>query len=91
MVERWGGALSLALYGVIFERRPQDCAEPVARQLDHLDTDRMLAEIELELAQPRQPLTKILPGIVATEADLREFLARLADELRRGRSAPGSV
>jgi hypothetical protein len=83
LVERWGGAISLVLYSVIFDRRPQDRAEQEARNVAHLDTERLLAEIELELAEPRQPVREILPGMVATEADLREYLARLAGELRR--------
>lgn len=81
LVERWLGPLSTALYGVIFDPRPQERARGVAERLGHLDTARIAAEIRLELAHPSQPVAEIHDGMAAGEEDLREFLRLLADEL----------
>ena len=85
LVERWLGPLSVALYGVIFDPRPQDPqrVRAVAGQLGHLDTARIAAEIRLELAHPTQPVADIVGPMRAGEDDLREFLRLLADELER--------
>jgi hypothetical protein len=87
LTERWLGPLSLALYGVIFVERPQDpeCVRRQARSMDHLDVGALAREIRLELAEPSQPVSAILPGTRATEPDLREYLRLLADELESGR------
>jgi hypothetical protein len=89
LVERWLGPLSVALYGVIFDPRPQEPARvrAVANGLDHLDTEQITAEIRLELAHPTQPIAEIVGPMRAGEDDLREFLRLLADELER-RAAP---
>jgi hypothetical protein len=88
LTERWLGPLSLALYGVIFVEHPQDpeCVRRQAGSLGHLDTAALVGEIRRELAEPSQPVGAILPGMRATEADLREYLRLLADELGSGRS-----
>lgn len=85
MTERWPGPLGLALYGVLFAERPQDEAVRVAAGMGHLDVAAIAAEIRLELSEPSQPVRAILPGLRAGEADLRAYLARLADELERRR------
>ena len=86
LTERWTGPLSLTLYGVIFTDRPQDpeCVRRQAGSLGHLDVDALVREIRRELADPTQPVAAILPGMRATEADLREYLRLLADELETG-------
>jgi hypothetical protein len=83
LVERWPGPLSVALYSVIFDPRPQDPERvaAVASGLGHLDTDRIAAEIRLELGHPTQPVAEIVGPMRAGEDDLREFLRLLADEL----------
>jgi hypothetical protein len=85
LVERWLGPLSVALYGVIFDPRPHEPerVRSVANGLGHLDTDRIAAEIRLELAHPTQPIAEIVGPMRAAEDDLREFLRLLADELER--------
>jgi hypothetical protein len=83
LVERWLGPLSVALYGVIFDPRPQEPerVRAVADTLGHLDTGHIAAEIRLELAHPTQPVAEIVGPMRAGEDDLREFLRLLADEL----------
>jgi hypothetical protein len=86
LTERWLSPISLALYGVMFDEHPQD-PENVrlqARGMGHLDVDALVREIRLELAEPAQPVRDILGGMRATEADLREYLRLLADELETG-------
>ena len=85
LVERWLGPLSVALYGVIFDPRPQapERVRAVADGLGHLDGDHIAAEIRLELAHPTQPVGEIVGPMRAGEDDLREFLRLLADELER--------
>ena len=83
LVERWLGPLSVALYGVIFDPRPQERVRAVADGLGHLDTGHIAAEIRLELAHPTQPVGEIVGPMRAGEDDLREFLRLLADELER--------
>lgn len=85
LTERWLGPLSVALYCVIFVLHPQSAAAATVRSLDHLGPRRlelMADEIELELAHPSQPVSQILPGMQATEADLREFLGLVAARIR---------
>ncbi len=83
LTERWPGPLGVVLYGVQFESRPQGRAADISSRLAHLDRDIIAAEIRRELAQPSQPVREILPGMPASEADLREYLALVADELER--------
>jgi hypothetical protein len=89
LTERWPGSLGLALYGVIVTERPQE-PEHVGRNADglgHLDAGSLIGEIRLELASPSQPVREILPGMRASEVDLRTYLGLLADELDRRRRA----
>lgn len=81
LTERWGSALSLVLYGVIFTERPQERAALIASRLDHLDRDWLVSEIEEELRNLSQSVRDIL-DLRASEEDLREFLALVARELR---------
>ena len=91
LTDRWVSPLSIVLYGIIFSHRPQDDASHIARQLldaDHLGEEklrRIVAEIREELARAKQQVRNILPLAHddVTEADVREFLARVADELTR--------
>lgn len=82
LTERWMGALSLVLYGVIFEMYPQRRAEFIATRLDHIDREWLISEIELELNNPSQTVRDIL-DLPASEDDLREFLSMVAVELRK--------
>ncbi len=87
LTERWGGALSLVLYGVIFDEYPQQRAASVASRLGHLDRDWLVAEIELELRSPSQSVREI-HDLSASEEDLREFLGLVAAELHARPPAP---
>ena len=85
---RWGGPLSLALYGVIYETDAPPHAARIADQLargrDSAALDRLIREIELELADPTQRVSEILPmAVPKTEENLREFLRLVAVQLRR--------
>jgi hypothetical protein len=84
LTERWGGALSLALYGVIFSTKPQAEAGRIAALLCTQQKREALAwmerEIRLELASPTQQVRDIL-DLRASEQDLREFLALVADKI----------
>jgi hypothetical protein len=85
--ERWLGPLSIVLYPVIFAKHPQDRARDVATQLRHrgsTDLATLMTEIRFEIDRPTQRVRDILPGMAASEADLREFLAEVADDLSRG-------
>lgn len=88
LVYRWGNPLSLALYGVIYEA---DAPPHAARIADHLARDRdaaalapFIREIELELANPTQAVTEIVPmAAPKSEENLRAFLRLVAVQLRQ--------
>ncbi|HET8843545.1 MAG TPA: WD40 repeat domain-containing protein, partial [Ktedonobacteraceae bacterium] len=84
LTERWPGALSLVLYGVIFSLQPQKDAERIVALLRDQQSEETLARIEeeirLELASPTQSVRDIL-DLRASEQDLREFLALVANKL----------
>jgi len=90
LVERWRGPLSIALYGVIFAEDAIPHAERLAEQLAQLASswdpatlELFISEIELELADPIQAVTEILPmAAPKTEENLREFLRLVAVRLR---------
>jgi hypothetical protein len=84
--ERWLGPLSIALYPVIFDKRPQNNVAGVAAQFrsrERQELTSLVAEIRLEISDPTQAVRDIHPGMLASEADLREFLTMLADELTK--------
>jgi len=85
LTERWLEPLSLVLYGVIFELHPQREATRVAAMLrsqqEAARCELIAREIRAELAAPTQPVREILPGMRASEGDLREFLRGVADAL----------
>lgn len=95
LVERWLGPLSLVLYPVIFEKRPQNEAERIASELyaasepgrrsifrsfSREELRQLLSEIRLELRFPTQNVREIL-DLRGDEADLREYLAAVAKRL----------
>lgn len=84
LTERWLGPLRVTLYGVLFSRHPQAEAARVAAMITSAHAgsrDLFIREIRAELASPSQPVRDILPGMSATEEDLREFLRSVADAL----------
>jgi hypothetical protein len=95
LVERWLGPLSLVLYPVIFNEHPQEEAERIANELHAAsqpgeesifrrfsrdELRKILSEIRLELERPTQNIRDIL-DLRGDEADLREYLALVADRL----------
>jgi hypothetical protein len=85
---RWLHPISLALYGLIFERNPvpraEADAEATVKQGSSTpeELQRMVDEIRLELNEPTQQVRDIL-DCQASEEQLREFLRRYADHLEK--------
>jgi hypothetical protein len=105
VVEKWLGPLSLVLYPVIFEKRPQKEANRIANELyaasepdrrsmfRPLSRDQlwqMISEIRIELERPTQNVRDIL-DLRGNEADLREYLALVADRLSMKLGWPGGA
>lgn len=95
LVEAWPGPLSLVLYPVIFERRPQKEAERIPNELraayepgrpsifrpfSRDELRQVLVEIRMELERPTQNGRDIL-DLRGDEADLRAYLTLVADRL----------
>jgi transposase-like protein len=86
LIYRWGHPISLLLYPVIYEDRPEeraaDVAAAFARQHDPEGIRQAIDEIRLELGDPTQPVREIV-GARASEAELRDFLCAVAKYLAR--------
>lgn len=84
---RWRHPISLALYGVIFEKEPLVHAPRIATILLRDRTPDEIAwfvdEIELELKQPTQQVHLILDN-AATEPKCRQFLTAVVAAMRAG-------
>lgn len=74
---RWLHPISLMLYGVIFESRPQKAAKRIAEHFQNGKTKEdlmfIIQEVKRELDEPTQNVRDIL-NLHQSEADLREFL-----------------
>ena len=77
--------VSVALYGVLFEREPLEHAQQIAEMLVRNRPPEKIAslveEIELELEHPTQQVRDIIEN-VASEAKCRAFLAAVVHRLR---------
>ena len=83
MTFRWLHPITVALYGVIFDRNPVLRAGQVAESLASEPAEwraALLREIVLELADPTQDLADTL-DLAAPDAVLRDFLRELATRL----------
>lgn len=86
LVDRWLSPLSLALYGIIFEKE-WISDETLQRQCHHLlkmDSNRIeliLNDIDEELRSPKQLVSKML-DLHCTEEQARDYLKRLAVAIR---------
>ena len=82
LCERWLGPLSLVLYGIIFERRPQDASRRIAElflaQSRREEIVWMRAEIAQEIEQPTQNVCDI-HDLRQKEEDVRAFLRLVVD------------
>jgi hypothetical protein len=82
---RWGHPISLALYAVMFSSRPLDSiptvTESLVRDRSPAQVAELVAEIESELKNPTQPVSRIIE-MVASESECREFLGALALKLQ---------
>lgn len=85
----WGHPISLVLYPVLFEAAPLDRVNDVTQRLLEQWTPEQvraaIAEIELELAAPTQPIRDILDN-QASEELCRAYLAALMMALRSRRA-----
>jgi transposase-like protein len=82
LCDRWLSPISLVLYGVQLEPKPQANYQRVAQSLLH-DRSReeiawMVEEIEHELRKPTQQVRDIL-SLPHDEEDLRDFLRLVVD------------
>ncbi len=79
-----GSFLPLVLYGVTFSPKPQAEANRIAAMLRDQESGETLAwvarDIRLALASPLHTIRDIIP-LRASEQDVREFLALVADKL----------
>ena len=87
MTDRWGSPISLALYGVIFDRdaipRAGQIAEMLARDKDAAYLEAFARAIQAELDEPTQQVSEILDMAVPKSEDhLRTFLQRVGNRLR---------
>ena len=82
LCDRWLSPISLLLYGIQFEPRPQAAYRRVAqaflRARSRAEIAGMLEEIELELKKPTQQVRDIL-DLQQEEAELRSFLRLVVD------------
>ena len=83
---RWLHPVTLALYAVLFDANPVERASSVAQEFVNQRSmeklTRMVQEIRLELEEPTQQVRDSL-DCVASEADLRTYLAAFCDEIDR--------
>jgi len=77
LTDRWGMPISLVLYGVIFEKKPEIKATVIAADFkarDDLDLVEIIEDIKIELETPRQKVSSILNFEYPDEDKLRLFL-----------------
>lgn len=87
LTDRWGMPISLALYPLIFEQDYESSVRPVLLGILGLGkayADAFLDDIRLELAAPRQELSRMHKFRFLGEADLRGFLKTLEVALTLG-------
>lgn len=84
---RWGHPLTVALYIAMFDATPDENVEDHAKHLLYLKDSAWLKnlvdEAELELKLNSQMLQHMHGHSSATEAQLRLYLSRLVDRLKR--------
>jgi hypothetical protein len=82
LCDRWNSPISLVLYGIQFEPKPQAHYQRVAQSLlndrSQQEIVRMIDEIERELKKPTQQVRDIL-SLPQEEDDLRHFLQLVID------------
>ena len=85
---RWLNPISLALYGVLFEREPlryvQRSTQQLLRGRTQDEVSTMVREIEQELGHPTQQVREILDNVASEEA-CRSFLAELVYSFKAAR------
>jgi hypothetical protein len=84
---RWLHPISLLLYGVIFEPRPQSAARHIAENFRNgkkeEDLKFIIQEVKMELEHPTRNVRDIL-SMNQSEKDLREFLQLTISYLASG-------
>jgi hypothetical protein len=85
LCDRWLSPISLVLYGMQFEAKPQMHYQSIARSLLHdrsrREVELMVEEIDRELSKPTQQVRDIL-GLPQDEEELRSFLRLVVDYLK---------
>jgi len=83
LCDRWRMPISLVLYGVIFDKKPETKAAAIAASFkarDDLDLAKIVDDIKDELKSPRQKVSSILEFRYPNEDKLRLFLALFVKE-----------
>jgi len=86
LTDRWSNPISIALYGIIFEKEivSDEFIIHAVGSLSHLDEKQkniLIEEIEEELNHPKQQLIHML-NLKGTEEIARDYLSRLVEELK---------
>jgi hypothetical protein len=84
LTDRWGMPISLVLYGVIFVKRPVNSARSIAEKFalrDDIDLAFLIKNIQNELQEPTQKVSKMLNFVYPDETAMREFLKVFNAEL----------
>lgn len=87
LCDRWLSPISLVLYGVIFERQPQDAYQRIAELFLKQRADDIpffIEEITQELQKPTQNVCDIL-GLQQNEQDVRAFLQLVVDYWKKNK------
>lgn len=88
---RWLHPITLALYGVIFDRAPVERAGSIAQsfveQKSPEQLDRIVKEIRLELNDPTQQVRDTL-SCVASEEELRRYLWAFVGRVEQLQNGP---
>ncbi|WP_093329507.1 hypothetical protein [Thalassotalea agarivorans] len=82
--DRWLMPITLALYGVIYEKEPRKNLEKVTADMRRKGAkfvELLIDHISNELTNPKQRMSDIHQFIHADEQQLRQFLALLRDKL----------
>ncbi len=87
LCDRWLSPIGIVLYGIIFERYPQDAYQRIAEQFLEQragDIPLLIEEITQELQKPTQNVCDIL-DLQQNERDVRAFLQLVVDYWKKNK------
>jgi transposase-like protein len=87
LCDRWLSPIGLVLYGIVFERYPQDAFQRIAEQFLEQRADdipSLIEEITQELQKPTQNVCDIL-DLQQNEQDVRAFLQLVVDYWKKNK------